>query len=95
MQNEGKYTIPSHVLNNPLNYVKPLVVNLYYKKGVPDVGTYDVTHPNEISKVLKDRVKASYKSAFDSTVERSNDFFIAGDKTLINNKDRTDFYEIE
>jgi len=32
MQNEGKISIPSHILNNPLNYVKPLIVNLYYKK---------------------------------------------------------------
>ena len=86
MQTEGSYSIPSHVLNNPLNYVKPLVVNLYYKKGLPDVGHYDVTLPDEIGKAAKNKAKESYKSVFDSQVERTNDFFIVGDKEIVSNK---------
>ena len=46
--------VPNNILNNPLNYTKPLVINVYYKKGVPGVGTYDIKHPEEIQQRLKD-----------------------------------------
>ncbi|CDW84385.1 UNKNOWN [Stylonychia lemnae] len=95
MQNEGKISIPSHILNNPLNYVKPLIVNLYYKKQNPDVGAYDVTHPEEIAKKLNDNVKFSYKSVFESKQERKADFLINGDQTLLFDENKKDFYEVE
>eukprot|EP00347_Sterkiella_histriomuscorum_P008596 403344489 len=96
LQNDGKFTIPSHVINNPLNYVKPLIVNLYYKKGVPDVGTYNPTHLDDITSRLKDNYKFSYKSAFDSKINREKGgFLIEGDKNLLLDKNRNDFYEIQ
>ena len=66
MSNDHKVSIPSHILNNPLNFVRPLVVNLYYKKPVPGVGTYNPVHPDELQQKLMNKVYNSYKSAFDS-----------------------------
>ena len=45
---------------NPLNYVKPLIVNLYYKTPQPPVGAYDPFHPDDVGK----KITNPYKIAF-------------------------------
>lgn len=42
MNQKPKLDFSNSMLKNPINYVKPLVINLYYKKEVPPVGTYDL-----------------------------------------------------
>ena len=32
---------------NPLNYVRPITVNIYFKQSNPAVGTYDVIKPQK------------------------------------------------
>ncbi len=70
MQNDQKIKIPQSISNNPLNYVKPLIVNLYYKTPVPPVGLYDITLPDEIHKNIKNPLKMGYKSTFQSKLDR-------------------------
>jgi len=64
MQGDQVIKIPSSIQKNPLNYIRPLIVNLYYKTPVPPVGSYDVTLPEEISKVTSNPSKLTYKHVF-------------------------------
>jgi hypothetical protein len=43
----------------------------------------------------KDQIKNSYNSVFNSVQERNIDYIIPIDKEIINNKNRSDFYETE
>ena len=40
MDFKGDYSLPFNE-KNPLNYVKPITVNIYFKQGNPGVGQYD------------------------------------------------------
>jgi len=96
MRNEDLVKIPPSILKNPIHEVRPLVVNLYYKKPNPGVGTYDPIHPDEISKILDDPTRKNFKSVFESKGERFNNEFLVGDKQIVLNKNRMhDFYEVE
>ena len=66
MTNDQKIKLPNSIAKNPLSYVRPLIVNLYYKTPNPGVGAYDVIHPNDMQTTLDNPKKQSYKSTFDS-----------------------------
>ena len=66
MKNDQKIKIPTSISNNPLNYVKPLIVNLYYKTPQPPVGAYDPPHPDDVGKTNTN----PYKFAFQSRLDR-------------------------
>lgn len=51
MAEKSRVEISENLLKNPINFVKPLVINLYYKKGIPPVGTYDPKYPSDIAEV--------------------------------------------
>lgn len=70
MKTDDQIRIPASILNNPIHEVRPLVVNLYYKKPNPAVGAYDATLPSEISKVVEDQSRLNYKSVFESKRQR-------------------------
>ena len=40
MDYKGDFSLPFNE-KNPLNYVKPITVNIYFKQGNPGVGQYD------------------------------------------------------
>lgn len=40
MDHKGDFSLPFNE-NNPLNYVKPLTVNIYFKQKTPGVGQYN------------------------------------------------------
>jgi hypothetical protein len=40
MDYKGDFSLPFNE-NNPLNYVKPITVNIYFKQKMPGVGQYD------------------------------------------------------
>lgn len=40
MDYKGDFSLPFNE-NNPLNYVKPITVNIYFKQKNPGVGQYD------------------------------------------------------
>jgi len=40
MEYKGDYSLPFNE-RNPLNYVKPITVNIYFKQQTPGVGAYD------------------------------------------------------
>lgn len=46
MDYKGDFSLPFNE-NNPLNYVKPITVNIYFKQKTPGVGQYN---PNPIAK---------------------------------------------
>lgn len=71
------------MLNNPLSQIKPLVINLFYRKGVPGVGSYNPKTDGDISLRTKDQRKDNYKCVFDSKVPREADFLLDGDKSLL------------
>jgi len=56
------FTLPFNE-NNPLNFVKPITVNIYFKQANPAVGTYD---PEKPSKTIPACV-----NVFQSTVDRN------------------------
>ena len=64
MQSDQKIRIPSSIQRNPLNYVRPLIVNLYYKTPVPPVGTYDTSMPDDIERVAQNPNKYAHKATF-------------------------------
>lgn len=64
-----------------MNFVRPLVVNLYYKKPVPPVGSYDPKYPELISLKAENKVKHNYKSVFESVQPREG-VPLPGDKDL-------------
>lgn len=41
MDYKGDFSLPFNE-NNPLNYVKPITVNIYFKQKTPGVGQYNV-----------------------------------------------------
>lgn len=41
MEYKGDFSLPFNE-KNPLNYVKPITVNIYFKQSNPGVGQYDV-----------------------------------------------------
>lgn len=43
MDYKGDFSLPFNE-NNPLNYVKPITVNIYFKQKTPGVGQYE-PHP--------------------------------------------------
>ena len=95
MQNDDKIKIPLSILNNPIHEVRPLVVSLYYKTPNPGVGTYNVSHANEISKIISDPNKLSYRSVFDSKKERFNHEYLGVDKDIVYDEFRkNDYYEV-
>lgn len=69
MQNDQKIKIPTSISNNPLNYVKPLIVNLYYKTPQPPVGAYDPPHPDDVGKKVTNPYKMVFKSKLDRLPE--------------------------
>jgi hypothetical protein len=42
IENRTDFSLPFNE-KNPLNYVKPMTVNIYFKQGTPGVGAYDPT----------------------------------------------------
>ena len=46
MDYKGDFSLPFNE-KNPLNYVKPITVNIYFKQATPGVGAYE---PNLILK---------------------------------------------
>lgn len=96
MRNDDQIRIPASILNNPIHEVRPLVVNLYYKKPNPGVGSYDVSVPGEISKVIEDPNRLNFKSVFESKRQRfSPRDFIVGDKDILFDKKRkNDYYDV-
>lgn len=40
MDHKGDFSLPFNE-KNPLNYVKPITVNIYFKQSNPGVGQYD------------------------------------------------------
>ena len=40
LEYKGDFSLPFNE-KNPLNYVKPITVNIYFKQAPPGVGTYD------------------------------------------------------
>ena len=80
------------MLKNPLSFVKPLVINLYYKKDVPAVGTYDPKYKSDLEEVAKEKNKNNYKSVFNSNTKRKVEDLIEKDKKLIN---MTHDYDVE
>ena len=72
-------------MSNPLNSVKPLIVNLYFKKDVPPLGYYDPIYPETIEQRLKDPLKFSYKHVIDSHNKTRDvtDSLLCGDKSII------------
>jgi hypothetical protein len=44
MEYKGDYSLPFNE-KNPLNYVKPITVNIYFKQQTPGVGAYDPRPP--------------------------------------------------
>ena len=76
MQSDHKIRIPSSIQRNPLNYVRPLIVNLYYKTPVPAVGTYDTSSPNDIDQVISNPNKYTHKAAFKSKIDRLPDLSV-------------------
>ena len=63
MDYKGDYSLPFNE-RNPLNYVKPITVNIYFKQQTPGVGAYDPQ--------LVQGKQAGAKSAFQSDVPRTN-----------------------
>lgn len=61
MDYKGDYSLPFNE-KNPLNYVKPITVNIYFKQGNPGVGQYD---PIPVTADVKGAT-----AAFQNTVER-------------------------
>jgi len=62
MDGKGGFTLPFNE-RNPLNYVRPITVNIYFKQSVPGVGTYDpqVVEKNPIT----------YNGQFKSNTDRN------------------------
>lgn len=58
------FTLPFNE-NNPLNFVKPITVNIYFKQSNPAVGSYDPVKPQKNI--------PSCVNVFQSTVERNSD----------------------
>lgn len=61
MDYKGDFSLPFNE-NNPLNYVKPITVNIYFKQKTPGVGQY---HPQTVDKYAK-----GSKNVFMSKTER-------------------------
>lgn len=56
MEYKGDFSLPFNE-KNPLNYVKPITVNIYFKQSTPGVGQYDpypvTRNPNGHSSVFQ------------------------------------------
>lgn len=61
MDYKGDFSLPFNE-NNPLNYVQPITVNIYFKQKTPGVGQY---HPQTVDKAAR-----GAKHKFDSKTER-------------------------
>ena len=43
---KGEFSLPFNE-KNPLNYVKPITVNIYFKQSIPGVGQYNPKAPGK------------------------------------------------
>lgn len=46
MEYKGDFSLPFNE-KNPLNYVKPITVNIYFKQSIPGVGQYNPQAPGK------------------------------------------------
>lgn len=58
MEYKGDFSIPFNE-KNPLNYVKPITVNIYFKQQTPCVGQYDPKRPEKNIQGAKAAFKAT------------------------------------
>ena len=61
-EKKSGFTLPFNE-NNPLNYVKPITVNIYFKQQNPGIGVYN---PEKVQKSIP-----AAQSVFKSLVERN------------------------
>ena len=62
MEYKGDYSLPFNE-KNPLNYVKPITVNIYFKQQTPGVGAYNPELPVHNT--------SAHASVFQSGTERA------------------------
>ena len=62
MEYKGDFSLPFNE-KNPLNYVKPITVNIYFKQSIPGVGQYNPKAPG--------KKEAGHASVFQSKKPRT------------------------